>query len=181
MAGFLPGRRRPRFFHYDTRYQRILCLPGLRQVSHRRAGRRYVLYRCAAHLGMLAMRRKTPEPEQGRGPRCGRTPADHGTGLRARFIRIGLWQFFDTMRHPGGDCFSVDDRVFDSRLHNGMVRRRRECKGCGRRFTTFEITEAEFRRLQEAAAFTGRMAEIEGNIDEFLAGTAPANTNAAGA
>jgi transcriptional repressor NrdR len=36
-----------------------------------------------------------------------------------------------------------DDRVVDSRLaeDGGAIRRRRECLGCGRRFTTFERVE----------------------------------------
>jgi transcriptional repressor NrdR len=42
-------------------------------------------------------------------------------------------------------CSSLDDKVVDSRLADdgGAIRRRRECLGCGRRFTTFE-------RLEEA-------------------------------
>ncbi|HEY1827479.1 MAG TPA: transcriptional regulator NrdR [Acidimicrobiales bacterium] len=37
-------------------------------------------------------------------------------------------------------CAVDDDRVVDSRLaeEGGAIRRRRECLGCGRRFTTFE-------------------------------------------
>jgi len=43
-------------------------------------------------------------------------------------------------------CSSLDDRVVDSRQADdgGAIRRRRECLGCGRRFTTFE-------RIEEAA------------------------------
>jgi transcriptional repressor NrdR len=42
-------------------------------------------------------------------------------------------------------CSSLDDKVVDSRLADdgAAIRRRRECLGCGRRFTTFE-------RLEEA-------------------------------
>ena len=42
-------------------------------------------------------------------------------------------------------CASLDDKVVDSRLADdgAAIRRRRECLGCGRRFTTFE-------RLEEA-------------------------------
>lgn len=41
-------------------------------------------------------------------------------------------------------CGSVEDKVLDSResQDGDSVRRRRECKGCGRRFTTFEQIEA---------------------------------------
>ena len=44
-------------------------------------------------------------------------------------------------------CASVDDKVVDSRLADdgAAIRRRRECLGCGRRFTTFErVEEAGF-------------------------------------
>jgi transcriptional repressor NrdR len=40
-------------------------------------------------------------------------------------------------------CSSLDDRVIDSRTSDdgGTIRRRRECAGCGRRFTTYERIE----------------------------------------
>jgi transcriptional repressor NrdR len=40
-------------------------------------------------------------------------------------------------------CAGVDDKVVDSRLADdgGAIRRRRECLGCGRRFTTYERVE----------------------------------------
>ena len=40
-------------------------------------------------------------------------------------------------------CSSLDDKVVDSRQADdgGAIRRRRECLGCGRRFTTFERVE----------------------------------------
>jgi transcriptional repressor NrdR len=40
-------------------------------------------------------------------------------------------------------CLIDDDRVVDSRLaeDGAAIRRRRECLGCGRRFTTFERVE----------------------------------------
>jgi len=45
------------------------------------------------------------------------------------------------MRCP--TCTSFDDKVVDSRLADDgvAIRRRRECLGCGRRFTTFERIE----------------------------------------
>ena len=47
------------------------------------------------------------------------------------------------MRCPA--CFSLDDKVVDSRTADdgAAIRRRRECLACGRRFTTYE-------RLEEA-------------------------------
>jgi transcriptional repressor NrdR len=46
-----------------------------------------------------------------------------------------------SMRCP--TCTSLDDKVVDSRLADDgvAIRRRRECLGCGRRFTTFERIE----------------------------------------
>lgn len=40
-------------------------------------------------------------------------------------------------------CGSVDNKVIDSRLSHGdeVTRRRRECEGCERRFTTYERIE----------------------------------------
>jgi transcriptional repressor NrdR len=40
-------------------------------------------------------------------------------------------------------CSSLDDKVVDSRLSDdgAAIRRRRECLGCGRRFTTYERPE----------------------------------------
>ena len=48
------------------------------------------------------------------------------------------------MRCPS--CANVEDKVVDSRVaeDGAAIRRRRECLGCGRRFTTFE-------RLEEVA------------------------------
>ncbi|HMC41407.1 MAG TPA: transcriptional regulator NrdR [Acidimicrobiales bacterium] len=45
------------------------------------------------------------------------------------------------MRCPA--CSSLEDKVVDSRLADdgAAIRRRRECLGCGRRFTTFERVE----------------------------------------
>jgi transcriptional repressor NrdR len=45
------------------------------------------------------------------------------------------------MRCPA--CSSLDDRVVDSRLaeEGSVIRRRRECLTCGRRFTTYERLE----------------------------------------
>lgn len=45
------------------------------------------------------------------------------------------------VRCPG--CAAIDDKVVDSRANDdgSAIRRRRECLGCGRRFTTFERLE----------------------------------------
>ena len=40
------------------------------------------------------------------------------------------------------NCGIDDDKVIDSRpTENASIRRRRECKACGRRFTTYEIID----------------------------------------
>ena len=49
-------------------------------------------------------------------------------------------------------CKSVDDKVIDSRSSNdqSVIRRRRECLACGRRYTTYErIEEAPFRVVKK--------------------------------
>ena len=40
-------------------------------------------------------------------------------------------------------CKQADSRVIDSRAaeDGATIRRRRECNGCGRRFTTYEVVE----------------------------------------
>ena len=50
-------------------------------------------------------------------------------------------------------CQSLDDKVVDSRLaeEGGVIRRRRECLSCGRRFTTYE-------RLEEAPLWVAKRA-----------------------
>lgn len=51
------------------------------------------------------------------------------------------WRYGRAMRCPA--CAGLDDKVVDSRLADDgvAIRRRRECLGCGRRFTTFERIE----------------------------------------
>lgn len=48
-------------------------------------------------------------------------------------------------------CRSVEDKVIDSRLADdgAAIRRRRECLGCQRRFTTFERAEATALRVRK--------------------------------
>jgi transcriptional repressor NrdR len=61
----------------------------------------------------------------------------------ARWSGEARRQYRLAMRCPS--CATLDDKVVDSRLADdgAAIRRRRECLGCGRRFTTFE-------RLEEA-------------------------------
>ncbi len=54
----------------------------------------------------------------------------------------GRWRdMVGAVRCPA--CSSLDDKVVDSRVADdgAAIRRRRECLGCGRRFTTFERLE----------------------------------------
>lgn len=55
-------------------------------------------------------------------------------------ITVGLC-YETAMRCPV--CSTLDNRVIDSRLSQGgeVTRRRRECEGCGRRYTTYERVE----------------------------------------
>ena len=48
-------------------------------------------------------------------------------------------------------CRAIDDKVVDSRLadEGAAIRRRRECLGCGRRFTTHERAEAVLLRVRK--------------------------------
>jgi transcriptional regulator NrdR family protein len=46
------------------------------------------------------------------------------------------------------NCKCEDLKTVDSRSSDGMIRRRKECKGCGGRFTTWEITEKEYNHLR---------------------------------
>ena len=49
-------------------------------------------------------------------------------------------------------CSAVDDKVIDSRASNDqmVIRRRRECLACDRRYTTYErIEEAPFRVVKK--------------------------------
>ena len=54
------------------------------------------------------------------------------------------------MRCP--TCDSTESRVVDSRVSRGgrAIRRRRECTGCGHRFTTYERVEREPLTVQKA-------------------------------
>lgn len=56
-------------------------------------------------------------------------------------------------------CEGQDDKVIDSRTaeEGGAIRRRRECTGCGERFTTFE-------RIEEIALFVSKRT---GDSEEF--------------
>lgn len=44
-------------------------------------------------------------------------------------------------------CHSTDSFICDSRMSNGTIRRRRVCRLCGHRFTTYEVSRDEYDRL----------------------------------
>jgi transcriptional repressor NrdR len=56
-------------------------------------------------------------------------------------------------------CGAIEDRVVDSResRDSGTIRRRRECLGCGRRFTTYE-------KVEEIAY---KVVKVDGTRQEF--------------
>ena len=50
-------------------------------------------------------------------------------------------------------CEHSRSRVIDSRHQpNGMISRRRECTGCQKRYSTFEVHSAELVRLRRLAS-----------------------------
>ncbi len=71
-------------------------------------------------------------------------------------------------------CRQVDDKVVDSRLADdgAAIRRRRECLGCGRRFTTYE-------RLEEVPLLVVKRSGIREPFDraKIAAGIARAAKN----
>lgn len=71
-------------------------------------------------------------------------------------------------------CQSLDDKVVDSRLaEDGVViRRRRECLSCGRRFTTYE-------RLEEAPLWVAKRSGLREPFDraKVVAGVRAATKN----
>jgi transcriptional repressor NrdR len=71
-------------------------------------------------------------------------------------------------------CREVDDKVVDSRLADdgAAIRRRRECLGCGRRFTTYE-------RLEEVPLVVAKRSGISEPFDraKIAAGIARAAKN----
>lgn len=48
------------------------------------------------------------------------------------------------------ECGCFDTFVIDSRQRDGELKRRIECRNCGRRWTTYEVTEKDFNALREA-------------------------------
>ncbi len=71
-------------------------------------------------------------------------------------------------------CASDEDRVVDSRPAEGgaAVRRRRECRGCGQRFSTYERTE------QALVVVRKRSGELEPfTRDKIVAGMEKATKN----
>jgi len=65
-------------------------------------------------------------------------------------------------------CHEDDDRVVDSRASGGAIRRRRECRACGRRFTTYERAESEPRLRVIKKDGTTREAYDRGKIRQGL-------------
>lgn len=47
------------------------------------------------------------------------------------------------------NCQAMKTRVIDSRVVKGATRRRRVCKRCRQRWTTYEITDKAFQFLRE--------------------------------
>jgi transcriptional regulator NrdR family protein len=56
-------------------------------------------------------------------------------------------------------CFHHETEVYNSRRYNGRVWRRRRCRDCTERFTTYEVTSEEFKKLMEQE-------KLENELDE---------------
>lgn len=61
------------------------------------------------------------------------------------------------MNHEG--CFSIDTQVLDSRWRKDRVWRKRVCKRCNARLSTFEVTEEELELLMEAKRLQSELDE----------------------
>lgn len=51
--------------------------------------------------------------------------------------------------HELSICGHTETRVLDSRPHDERIRRRRECLGCGKRFTTYEAVDRPMLMVQK--------------------------------
>jgi transcriptional repressor NrdR len=102
----------------------------------------------------LGARRRREEP-----PRRGVRVVTEGKSRRGAAGHAGGltgWGIVGNMRLPTWEaavlcpfCNANDDKVIDSRASDGgkIIRRRRECLGCGRRFTTYERVEQTARLI----------------------------------
>lgn len=69
------------------------------------------------------------------------------------------------------ECGKTTD-VKDTRLRDYGMRRRRECKHCGRRFSTVEITDDEYNYLSNGLELNKetveRLKKVYSNFEEFM-------------
>lgn len=54
---------------------------------------------------------------------------------------------------------SADSKVFNTRPHDGAVWRRRECLKCRHRWSTYEITELAFKRVERVEAIVAELVQ----------------------
>lgn len=57
-------------------------------------------------------------------------------------------------------------KVTDSRRHESVVRRRRECAKCGERWTTYEVSSSFMAFAVEAANTVGKLGDLQHAADQ---------------
>lgn len=55
-------------------------------------------------------------------------------------------------------CNSRKNQVYDSRPHDGTIKRRRRCLSCDERWSTFEVSEATYAAIVDLDALLGEAA-----------------------
>ena len=132
---------------------------GIRGLSA--AGKRAISVRCiskgtgGSQSGLLCDSGTIPQ----RLFRCGRTcrqlhvAAKPHRGKTLRQYRTKLVRCCPKERNCGvmncPFCGHTETRVLDSRPHDERIRRRRECLGCGKRFTTYEAVDRPMLMVQK--------------------------------
>ena len=66
-------------------------------------------------------------------------------------------------------CGSINLYVCDSRKDCGRIRRRKKCKDCGYRFTTYEIPASEFAKIDRSLKLIAELQSIGSIFDEIRA------------
>lgn len=67
------------------------------------------------------------------------------------------------MRCPMCNAYGL--AIAASRPYEGTIRRRRKCLNCGYRFTTYEISEEEYRKVENNKAY---IADVLSYLEDFF-------------
>lgn len=65
-------------------------------------------------------------------------------------------------------CKSENIYVIDSRKQEGSIRRRKLCKNCEARFTTYEVSEVEMLKIRKTIKLISEMESIGSIFDEII-------------